>query len=82
MISLILRGGTSIEYSNNFSDRLADYKKASRVARGEDNFNEMEYYGYLLNFSIHNELIPSNPSKKEEEAKSTIVLPSQKQKNT
>ncbi|WP_133134028.1 hypothetical protein [Legionella rubrilucens] len=43
----------ALEGTNDFSDWLEKYLKASRVAQGLDNFKEMEYYGHLLDISIH-----------------------------
>lgn len=43
----------ALEGTNEFSDWLEKYHKSSRVAQGKDNFKEMEYYGHLLDISIH-----------------------------
>lgn len=47
----------ALEGTNEFSDWLEKYHKASRVAQGKDNFKEMEYYGHLLDISIHKQFL-------------------------
>lgn len=53
----------ALEGTNEFSDWLEKYQKASRVAQGKDNFKEMEYYGHLLDISIHKQFLRNDASK-------------------
>ncbi len=53
---------SALEGSNEFSDWSEKYHKASRVARGKDNFKEMEYYGHLLDISIYKQFLRKDSS--------------------
>lgn len=77
MTAMACAAGT-LEYSKEFCDLIEKYNKASSVARGKNNFKEMEDYGHMFIFSIHPDMISTRKISVSEESDSVdISLPKQ-----